>query len=305
MNGKWQKLGRVYVARGDFNWDYSHAYIPTPVLLEKEAIRIYVSFLDREMIGRIGYVDVSSRDPMNVLCVSSLPVLDVGEPGTFDDSGVTPASIVKTNDSILLYYIGWQRHTKIRYTLFGGLAESFDVGESFKRFSQVPILERSDDELFVRSAPCVTTSNQGSKCWYIAGSEWITLNGKAVPTYNMRYIESADGRTWPRHGRVILGLNDPDEFGFGRPWIWKDGNKFRMWFSIRYKSKGYRLGYAESDDGIVWHRLPMQEGLDVSDHGWDSEMICFAAVIETEYGTYLFYNGNNYGATGFGVAELR
>ena len=33
-------------------------------------------------------------------------------------------------------------------------------------------------------------------------------------------------------------------------------------------------------------------------------MIYSAAVSATEYGTYLFYNGNGYGRTGFGWAVL-
>jgi hypothetical protein len=78
-----------------------------------------------------------------------------------------------------------------------------------------------------------------------------------------------------------------------------------MWYSIRTRSKGYRLGYAESADGRSWTRKDDEAGLDVSESGWDSEMICFACVQPTPYGTYMFYNGNNYGETGFGVARWR
>jgi hypothetical protein len=45
-----------------------------------------------------------------------------------------------------------------------------------------------------------------------------------------------------------------------------------------------------------------QVGIDVSPDGWDSTMLCFASLQPTRYGTYLFYNGNDYGATGLGVA---
>ena len=31
-------------------------------------------------------------------------------------------------------------------------------------------------------------------------------------------------------------------------------------------------------------------------------MVGLSSVVETREGTYLFYNGNNYGETGFGVA---
>jgi hypothetical protein len=75
-----------------------------------------------------------------------------------------------------------------------------------------------------------------------------------------------------------------------------------MWYSIRTRSKGYRMGYAESEDGRRWTRLDDRAGIDVSESGWDSEMICYPCIEQTPHGTYLFYNGNGYGASGFGVA---
>ena len=91
---KWKKLGRVYVARGEYDWAQTHAYMPTSMLLDGERIRIYCAFLDKQQVGRLGFVDVEARNPLKVLGVSRKPVLDIGELGTFDDSGVTPMSIV-------------------------------------------------------------------------------------------------------------------------------------------------------------------------------------------------------------------
>ena len=96
----------------------------------------------------------------------------------------------------------------------------------------------------------------------------------------------------------------PDEFGFGRPFVVKHGDRYKNWYSIRSQSKGYRIGYAESADGRTWTRRDDEVGLDVSSSGWDSEMVCFACVQQTKHGTYMFYNGNNYGETGFGAAVL-
>ena len=78
-----------------------------------------------------------------------------------------------------------------------------------------------------------------------------------------------------------------------------------MWFSVRSHSRGYRFGYAESNDGLDWQRRDDQAGIDVSPDGWDSEMVHSGWVQATSHATYLFYNGNNYGETGFGVATLR
>jgi len=42
--------------------------------------------------------------------------------------------------------------------------------------------------------------------------------------------------------------------------------------------------------------------LEVSDDGWDSEMICYAHPLNYKGSVYALYNGNGYGATGVGLA---
>ncbi len=299
---QWEKLGLVYEASGDRPWAQSHAFLPTPVVRDERTIRVYAAFLDRDKVGRVGYVEVDARDPRKVLTVSQRPVLDVGEPGTFDDNGVNPVCLVPHQGRLFLYYVGWQLGVRVRYYLFVGLAVSEDGGETFRRVSRTPVLDRSDGERFVRTAAHVRVENGTWKMWYIGGSDWVEANGKSVPSYTLRYLESADGRTWGPSGRACLHFASPDEYGFGRPFVVRDGGRYRMWYSIRTFSKGYRLGYAESPDGLRWRRMDDRVGIDVSAAGWDSEMICFGALADVPGRTYLFYNGNNYGQTGFGVA---
>jgi hypothetical protein len=301
---KWRKLQQVYVASGEHEWAASHAHVPTSIVLDSERIRVYAAFLDRSKVGRPGFVDVDASDPTKVLDVSSQPVLDIGEPGTFDDSGVTPLSVVEDEGKLLMYYAGWQLGTRIRYFLFTGLAISEDGGNTFERYSRVPILDRSDAEPLIRSACHVLRSDDGLwRMWYGAGDRWISdPSGKPVPTYTMRYLESHDGRVWGPQGAPCLDLRDADEFGFGRPCVLQEGGLFKMWYSRRSLRDGYRLGYAESPDGKDWTRLDDQVGIDVSDSGWDSEMQCYPSIQRTPHGTFMFYGGNGYGATGFGVA---
>lgn len=301
---KWKKLGRIYVANGEYEWAQTHAYIPTPFVLDDKRIRIYVAFWDKQQIGRIGFVDVDANNPLKVLRVSERPVLDIGEPGTFDDSGTTPIQIVYRENKVFMYYIGWQRGVKVRYFLFAGLAISGDGGETFKRYSRSPILDRTNNELFVRSALSILKYNNIYKTWYVSSEKWISIKGKLVPTYNIKYVESNDGINYNGEGIICLNLLNYDEYGFGRPFVIKENQLYKMWYSIRTISKGYRLGYAESADGLNWKRKDSEVGINVSERGWDSEMICFASIIDVNDKRYIFYNGNNYGETGFGVALL-
>jgi hypothetical protein len=81
-------------------------------------------------------------------------------------------------------------------------------------------------------------------------------------------------------------------------------DRYRMFYSAGTETEGYRLAYAESEDGIVWQRKDEEIGIDVASNGWDSEMQCYPSVVSAGERTFLFYNGNNYGKDGFGYAEL-
>jgi hypothetical protein len=306
----WEPLGVVYTAKGEADWRQSHAFLPVPYRLNDETIRVYVAFCDAKKVGRVGYVDVAADDPTQVLAVSDKPVLDIGDPGAFDDNGVTPMTVFEDEGRLYLFYVGWQLGVTIRYTLFMGLAVSSDGGETFERVSTVPILDRADGELFVRTAAHVLKRAPETpyQMWYIAGDSWIEgqgeNQGKKLPTYNLRYLEADCLQAWPRQGQVVMDLNAPDEYGFGRPFVLYEEGRYRMWYSIRAFSKPYSIGYAESLDGRHWTRLDSQLQLPSSEYGWDNQMQCFSAILDVNQQRYLFYNGNNFGETGFGVARL-
>ena len=58
-----------------------------------------------------------------------------------------------------------------------------------------------------------------------------------------------------------------------------------MWFCYRQthdfrqnRDRGYRIGHAWSDDLDSWTRDDQQLGIDVSETGWDSQMLCYPHV---------------------------
>jgi hypothetical protein len=74
-----------------------------------------------------------------------------------------------------------------------------------------------------------------------------------------------------------------------------------MWFCAR--GSAYRIYTAESDDGIAWRRTAAP-ALEVSDSGWDSEMVEYPFVFDHNGARYMLYAGNGFGKTGFGIAVL-
>ena len=304
---QWKKNGIVYKPRIIEKWAFSHAMVPTPIKINKNEIRVYTTFCDSSGIGRVGFVDFTDNLPLKIIRVSQKPVLDIGKKGTFDENGVLCCSLVRVNkDQIYMYYVGFELGTKIRYRLLTGLAISSDGGDTFIRASNTPILERSNEELYFRGGPYCLYEKNIFKMWYVAGNSWIKIGDREMPSYEIKYIESKDGISWPKKGETHISIEKDDEHGFGRPTIFKKKNGlYQMFYSIRKKSlKEYRLGYAESDDGKVWNRLDDKLNLDVSETGFDNKAIMYTAPLIIKNNLKLFYNGNNFGINGFAMASL-
>ena len=120
----------------------------------------------------------------------------------------------------------------------------------------------------------------------------------------MRYIESEDGIHWNTRSEKCLDFKNEDEHGFGRPFVWKENEIYKMMYSIRTYSRGYYIGYAESEDGKNWTRKDELAGIRLSCSGWDDTNLSYPYILHTVGKTYLFYNGNGCGKSGFGYAEL-
>ncbi len=305
---KWEKKGLIYEPIKSNWWSKLYGILPTPVFLEElNVLRIYFSTSCADRYGRITYIDLDPDNPGNVLNNPEKIILDIGFDGCFDDCGVNVSSVIKVGNKVFMYYAGYQRHVKTPYSIFSGLAVSDDYIH-FERVSNVPVLERTTRETSLRSAPTVLYENGLFKMWYVASQGWQKIEGeihkgRLMPVYVLKYASSADGINWEASDEPVFPHQD-DEFGFGRPYIVKRNNIYQLWYSVRSKSKPYFIGYAESDDCKNWVRKDHDAGIGMSASGWDSNMICYPSIIDLKGNTYLFYNGNNNGESGFGYAKL-
>ncbi|MBL7910753.1 MAG: hypothetical protein JNJ41_06850 [Bacteroidia bacterium] len=295
---------RIFVPDGSLWWSKTHAMTPVVDVME-DRIRVYFSSLDEKNIGRIGYVDLDKNDPEKVIHVSKEPILDIGIDGTFDDNGLIPSSIINHNNKKYLYYHGFQIQKKVRFSLFTGVAISNDNGQTYKRHSKVPLLDRCDDDIFIRSLSCVMKENNLFKIWYNGVSEWTDVKGKQLPVGNIRYIESSSEINFSESKIHHCLAPKAHEFSLSRPFVFKHNNLYKMLFSIRLReTDSYIQGYAESKDGKDWTRNDNLLKISESHEEWDKDMICYTSLVTINHKNYLFYNGNGFGATGFGYAEI-
>ena len=307
---RWVEKKFVFNAENNYDWMRSHASVPIVDIRGNGRLRIYFSSRDKTGCSHPGFIEVLADNPQQLLYIHNKPILTLGKLGTFDDSGIMPSWLVNYGDKKYLYYIGWNPQITVSYRLSIGLAISTDGGTNFEKYSEGPICDRDLDEIYFNTAPCVLIDNGIWRMWYVSCTGWQVINQHPEPSYHVKYAESSDGIHWRKTGHVCI---DYDEFtkAIGRPCVFFDAGIYKMIYSYRsthsYRidpEHSYRLGYAESSDGITWVRKDNEVGITRSKEGWDSEMIEYCYVCRYNGKTYLFYNGNGFGKSGFGYALL-
>ena len=305
----WVKKGLIYSVDKINEYFVSHTHKPTPLVLDGK-LRIYFGTRDKNQRTRTTFIDVDLDEPNKILYIHDKPVLGLGKLGTFDDCGANVSCFVKKEDLLYMYYIGWNTSTTVPMRNSIGLAISEDGGNSFTRYANGPILDRNIDEPYFTVAPYVIIENNIWRMWYTSGTGWEMINNRPEIKYHIKYAESKDGIIWIRNNvDCIIPKNEFE--AVARPFLLKENNLYKMWYCFRSikefrtnKNNSYRIGYAESKNGYDWIRLDEKAGIDNSEDGWDSQMIAYPAIYIHNGKKYMFYNGNNFGASGFGYAIL-
>ncbi len=306
----WQKKGVIYKPDGSLAHSRSHAQVPY-AYKHPDFLRIYFSSRDDKGQSRPTFIDVDYDDPKKILYIHDKPVLELGGPGEYDETGAMPAWFVDMpNGDIWLYYTGWNR-THNSYRLSMGLSVSHDGGLTFTKMFTGPIMDRSIQNPIWAAQPSVMREEDGTwRMWYISGHKCEYIHGYPEPYYRCQSATSTDGIHWNISDVPTL---DFDDFlhAVGRPSVFKEEGVYKMYYSFRHtrdyrtnRNQSYRLGYAESLDGVNWERKDHLVGIHKSETpgDFDYNMIDYAYCYEHKGKKYLLYNGNGFGAAGFGYA---
>lgn len=291
---------------------FSHAQCPFPLEFS-DFIRVYFATREDYKNGMCraygGFVDLD-KTTFEVIDISNQPLMDLGGIGEFDEFGSMPISVVRHNDEFYLYYVGWSRQYSVPYDWEIGFAKSRD-GKRFTKVGKGPLLGPTTHEPYLNSTPVVyKLSEHDWHMFYHTGVQWIKSEDKLESQYIIKHATSSNGIDWNRNSSQIIPAKLDNECQT-TPAIMKLDDRFHMFFCYRYgldfrtvKDRSYRIGYAHSDDLVNWTRDDSMAGIDVSESGWDSQMIEYPHIAEINGKHIMFYCGNHFGKEGFGYAEL-
>lgn len=314
----WRKLGRIFnpIDHKLSNGCYEYSQSPQALVFD-DFVRIYFSTREVDPVTRkakshISFVDMG-KDFKRVKRLSRNTVIQLGEPGCFDEHGIFPINVLKENQRILAYTTGWSRRVSVSVDTSIGFAESFDGGVTFQKLGKGPVLTSSLDEPFLVADGFVRRIGDLYYMWYIYGTKWIIEPGKdtAERIYKISSATSSDGVNWAKEGHQLIEDRIGESECQALPTVVHFGGLYHMLFCYRKaidfrknKHNGYRIGYAYSPDLKIWTRDDENVGINVSPRGWDSEMLCYPHAFKCNGTVYLLYNGNEFGRYGFGLAKL-
>ncbi len=300
----WKKLGRLFdpeTSLPDHPKLVSHAANPLPVQMHGDLFRVFFSARDGQRRSSVGAVDIDIAR-RRIERVLPHPVFEHGPAASFLADGVSIGNVYAADGRRFMLFMAWQVSGRDHWRGEIGRLELHD-DLSLSLVGDAPLLSVDATDPVSLSYPWVSCEAGKFHMWYGSTLTWDAGNGEML--HLIREATSADGSLWARTGR-----NLPHQIGvaqaFSRPTVAQAADGGRdMWFSYRgAPGRSYRIGYAHMPRGGDWALRLDQSGLDISQSGWDSEMVEYPFVFDHRAERYMLYNGNDYGRSGFGLARL-
>lgn len=309
-------MGKVFSPQAvtDRPWLQEFAQAPATLVFD-DFVRVYFSCRppadEKGMyVSYSAWVDLARHDLTQVLRVAPSPILPLGGYGEFDEFGTYPVSVIRDGEQVKAWYAGWTRCESVPFNVAIGMAISDDQGQTFRKAGPGPAIGYSPLEPFVMSGPKIRRFNGQWQLFYIAGRKWKKVDGRSEPVYKIRMAVSDDGEHWVKLNKDLIDSRIEEDEAQASPDVFYANGKYHMFFCYRYsahyrgKQNGYRIGYAWSTNLTDWHREDDKAGIDVSEQGWDAEMISYPHVFELDGSIYMAYLGDGVGRYGFGLAKL-
>jgi len=203
------------------------------VIHDSGLFKMWYTGLDSNGKGHTGYA--TSVDGVNWSKYEANPVLNAGDPGSWEDESVSRSAVIKDVNIYHLWYTGDDGMTQRI-----GHATSTD-GIHWTKDPANPVfdigLPGGWDWLNVYG-PSVVKVGANTKLWY---------SGQTLPpAWQTGYAQSSNGGAW-RRGQMLIPEGPSGAFDAASadyPSVMVAGDKFKVWYSGLNNSGNYTIGYA-------------------------------------------------------------
>jgi len=197
------------------------------------------------------------------------PVFKPGKEGEWDKAKIAQ-TVLFEDGQYHMWYSGWNDNIPgIR-----GIGYAFSTdGIQWQKYDANPLEFKGETSPWDNVVISFDIIKRDSAYWmWFAGIDKSTLSGKIGIAW------SENGLTWTRHPNPVLMSGSGDQWDGGGIYgasVYFNGNYYQMWYNARDTiTWAQRVGYATSDDGILWVKYAANPVLDIGESGsWEGHSV--------------------------------
>ncbi|MFC2101967.1 tetratricopeptide repeat protein, partial [Bacteroidota bacterium] len=218
------------------------------------------------------------------------PVIKYSDSDVWDQVCI-PLTVLFEDDQYHLWYKGWS--TKNAANTIGiGYATSPD-GIHWQKNDNNPLEFRCNSEPW--DLECCYRSFDILKLEALY-TMWYVGFDKRDSTTKIGFAWSENGLKWTKHPEPLLKPGKEGEWDdayLNNAEVYFDGIRYHMWYNgVNKRDWKTKVGYATSDDGILWEKHPANPVLDVGEPGaWDDHAAGICSVIFNDSCYEMCYDG--------------
>lgn len=286
---------RLLFERSSFICPDAFSHTSNPVLVKQNNLtRLFFNMRDNFQKSSVFSVDLNHNDLSILPDTFKVQYLVDSSTPSYCSQGV---SLGGFNDSkFTIGFMGWHAITGGHWKgLIGEL--KLDNELDLRSIDNTPIQIPIDSESISFSYPCYVNYEKKQYMWFGATVTWEAGNGEMLHVLRRRDVNA---RINDYEIPYKLNLRQ----AFSRPSIASVGTHSILAYSFRGNIDKYRIGFNYLDS----------MGLPISDHPdyimepsknkWENEMVAYPYLFTHADKIMMLYNGNSYGKTGIGLAEI-
>ena len=277
----------------------SHMSNPTPFYLGRAKLRIFFSSRNEQNKSSVCFFDVDMRR-LEIINSEVNILLNINNhENCFFSDGVSLGNIFNKENKYFLSFMGWDLSDKKPWKGTVGVAEIDPYKPSILCLPEVPTIDTLNGSDSSLSYPTIKVIGDELYIWYGNTVKKNAGNGEMLHTIHLSVLK--EGNVVRHKGQVIDYLINESQ-AFSRPSIIEHHGMLNMFYSVRGADSNYQINRSISSDGLLWKKADFHM-VGAADPA-ESDMQCYPYVTCLEDDIYLFYNGNNYGRSGIGLAVL-
>ena len=294
----WRIVSRLICPnREDYPWE-SHASLPTVLKLSDDIVRVFFSPRTKNK-SHVAYFDADlsliNTSKNCIINFSDQSVLAPGQSGDERESGIMPSQAVIVDNQIVLTTCCWLENKLYPYSQ---KIYRFNLNSKNLKIEHKEELDQKYHTEHYRTNPFNYCDDRFKINSWVSGIEWVKDMHQFSSVYTIQ-MELFDKRNKVSSSyQVPLG-----KFcAICRPIIFKESEtNFKLYFSARTNKSDYKIYSSNFYPNKYFSPAELILEPDTGSD-WCNEMVEYPFVFDCGINRYMMFCGNNYGATGLGLA---